>query len=238
MGLIDGLFVGTGELVGLWLHGGGYVFGSPETHTFAASYMAHKLGGRIFIPAYRLAPEHIWPAALDDIQQLLETVPAPLILMGDSAGGHLAIQTALKQPEKISKLILFSPNTDRTQQSATRHKKAHADVMNDHDTDDRLFQLSFSNVKRNSIEASPLGANFSDFPPIFLCVGGDEILLDDSLRLARAVGLQGKDLTFKVYPDQFHMFWQWPDVLPAARAALEAAARFCSDRYITGKWEP
>lgn len=122
---------GTGPVAALWLHGGGYVFGGADSHGHAISHTADRLGASVLMPHYRLAPDAPWPTPLDDALSVLDALSGPVALIGDSAGGHLALQMALRRPGAVSHLALIGPNTDRTGQSRTRTANSETALMND-----------------------------------------------------------------------------------------------------------
>jgi len=220
IGGLSGLSVGSGPLKAIWLHGGGYVFGGSNTHTMAASYLADEIDGRIFLPDYRLGPENSWPAPFEDAMTVVGSVDHNIALIGDSAGGHLAIQSALRLPDKISHLILFSPNTDRTGRSDTRQRNSASDMMNDDETDDRLFRMAIPDLARTSPEASPILADLTHLPPTTIFVGGDEVLLGDALLFRSAAQKFGRKVDLQILEGESHMFWQWPDIIPAAKISF------------------
>lgn len=208
----------------VWFHGGGYVFGSPETHLRVAIYLAEAHGLTVALPRYRLAPEHPWPAQFADA---LEAVPTnhEVILAGDSAGGHLALVAALHVPARVRKLLLFSPNTDRTGLSETR-TLMDDDPMVDDAGDRRLAGLCFRAMPDSSREVSPLLADLSGLPPTWLEVGSGEVLLDDSRLLHARAADAGAESRLTVTEGLLHMGQLWaPDWGPAC-ASLDRAAAF------------
>ncbi|WP_191090229.1 alpha/beta hydrolase [Histidinibacterium aquaticum] len=207
---------GEGPLV-LWFHGGGYVFGAPETHALMAERLA-EAGLRVVLPVYPRAPEDRWPAMLDAACGIVDAVEGPLAVGGDSAGGHLALNLALARPGRVAALGLIAPNTDRTGKSATRDRSS--DAMND-DAGDLALWRKTAEIADSDPQASPLLADLSELPPLHLEAAGDEILLDDSLLLVRGAGLRGVETTLHVTPGLFHMFPLWPDALPQGAAALD-----------------
>ena len=212
----DALAVGEGPTVLFW-HGGGYVFGEPETHLMAAHALAAR-GLRVVLPSYRLAPEHVWPAQLEDALAALDAAPGDVALAGISAGGHLALNAALARPGRAAALYLMSPNTDRTGRSATRGRDG--DAMNDGATDAELGAMALGHLPDDHPEKSPLGAALGGLPPLRLDAAGAEILLDDALLLARAAALAEVDVALRVRPGLMHMFHLWPDALAQGAAAL------------------
>ena len=145
------LSVGSGPTV-LWFHGGGFVFGAPETHTGMARAIA-AAGVRVVLPRYRLAPEHKWPAMLEDALAAIDAVDGPLVIGGDSAGGQLALCAARRR--KVAGVAVLSPNTDRTGESRTRRPLSARDLMNDHDGDEALARQAFSDRAADDPDVSP-----------------------------------------------------------------------------------
>ncbi|ROU03780.1 alpha/beta hydrolase [Histidinibacterium lentulum] len=215
---------GDGPVRAVWLHGGGYVFGSPESHGWAALALAERLGGSVLLPDYDLAPEAPWPAQMTGPRAVLEALgpEGAVALVGDSAGGHLAMRLALEDPARVRALALISPNTDRSGQSGTRRRDS--DAMNDDATDSRLARMAFGDADPASAEVSPLLADLGGLPKLLILAAGDEILLDDALLLARAAALAGVRTDLRVWPGLFHLFPLWPEALPEAREALDAIA--------------
>jgi acetyl esterase/lipase len=211
----------------IFLHGGGYVFGSALSHGSCAQALADLLDWRIILPDYRLAPEHLWPAQRDDACAVVDALTGPVALAGDSAGGHLAITTALMRPDRVSHLALISPNTDRSGQSTTRG--AQDDLMNDDATDRALSEMAFGARDGNDTEASPLLADLSALPPIYMTACVNEVLLDDTLLFAAAAARAGVPVRLDVLPSLFHMWTLWPQALPQARKSLRAIADFVGD---------
>ena len=218
----------------VWLHGGGYVFGSSETHSAPAAALE---GCRVVVPDYRLAPEHPWPAPLEDARAVLDAL-GPVPVVGDSAGGHLAL--LLAQGGGVTRLGLISPNTDRSGESATRVANSARDLMNDDAADTRLWRMAMPGVAPDDPAASPLlavraaggppseGRASPDLglPPVWITASTDEVLLDDSLLLVRALGRAGVPVTARIETGLMHMWTLWPDLLPQARATLAELAQW------------
>ncbi len=206
----------------LWLHGGGLVMGSPDTHGAAVSHLARVAARRIVAPDYPLAPEHPWPAQRESCLAVLDALDGPVHVVGDSVGGQLALILALRRPGRIAGLSLVSPNTDRTGRSTTRTRTT--DAMND-DAGDRGFaRMAFGASDPADPEISPLLADLSGLPPTLVLTAGAEILQDDGLLLARAAALQGVDVASRCWPGLWHLWPLWPRELPEAREALDAVA--------------
>ena len=220
----------TGRRI-IWLHGGGYVFGSPETHIRAAAQLARLTQTCCILPRYRLAPEHTWPAPLDDAFAAVRAGMEDgdrVLLAGDSAGGHLALVTALalaRAGTPLAGLALFSPNTDRTGLSDTRRRMEDADPMVD-DAGDRAFaEKMFPDREPADPQVSPVLDDLSLLPPTHIEVGDPEVLLGDARLLHERGRTAGADVTLHVEPGLTHMGQLWTPYWPAATASLERAAR-------------
>ena len=210
----------------LWLHGGGLVFGSPETHARLGDFLARAARATVILPRYRLAPEAPWPAPLEDVLAVLDTFDGPVTVCGDSAGGQLALLAALHRPGKVARLALVSPNTDRTGCSLTREANAEGDLMNDPATDARLNDLAQGSLPPGDPDRSPLLADLAGLPPTFLTASQGEVLFDDARLLSEELVKAGVTLTNQWEADLFHMWVLWPEALPEARATLDAIAAF------------
>lgn len=210
----------------VWLHGGGYVFGSPDSHAAAAATLAALTDRAVWLPRYRLAPEHPWPAMRNDVLALLAGMDQPVPLIGDSAGGHLALNCALSAPQDVAALVLFSPNTDRSGRSETRKANSEADLMNDDAQDRSLWRMAMPEHSEADTEASPLLADLTDLPPVWITASTNEVLLDDTLLLIRALAQCGVPVTSQIIAPLFHMWILWPDHLDAARRSIASAAGF------------
>ncbi|WP_217240711.1 alpha/beta hydrolase [Streptomyces sp. AC555_RSS877] len=225
---------GRGRL--LYLHGGGYVVGSPDTHEGLVSELARRLGLRALSVDYRLAPEHPFPAAVDDAlaayRELLDAGidPRDLVIAGDSAGGGLSIATllaarhaGLPQPAAV---VLFSPWVDLTLAGESMRSKQDADPLFI-EADLRAFaDLYVGAGDRAHPLASPLFADLTGLPPLLVQVGANEVLLDDAVRLAARAGADDVEVTLEVGPGLPHVFQLQYGRLDEADAALDRAAAF------------
>jgi acetyl esterase/lipase len=238
MGGIAGEWVSAAGIAAgtlLYLHGGGYFACSPSTHrSITAAYATRGLN--VFAPDYRLAPEHPFPAAVDDAlavyRALLDSGIAPetLAIGGDSAGGGLALATLLAAKAAGLPMpacaILFSPWTDLAGTGASLQTNRQRDAMlvSDKLQEGASFYLNGTDPK-NPL-ASPLYGDVSGLPPLLIQVGDTEILLDDSTRLAAAAQAAGVTVNLKIWRNMPHV-WQVSQIfLPEARAALNEAAAF------------
>ena len=215
----------------LYLHGGGFVGCSPQTHRALTGGFARR-GFRVFAPAYRLAPAHPFPAAIDDAtaawRGFAERVGAPAAIAGDSAGGNLALSLSLivkNEARRPAAAALFSPATDLTGESESWRTNAHRDAM----FTDQLANLGafyLNGADPRDSRASPLLGDLAGLPPLLFHVGEEEILRDDSIRFAAAAQAAGGRAEVKVWAGAPHV-WQFLHAyVPEARRSLDEAAAF------------
>ena len=220
----------------LYFHGGGYVAGSPATHRPITAALARLAGRRVFSLDYRLAPEHRFPAALDDAlaaySWLLEQGMAPrsIALAGDSAGGGLVLATLLRARDEGLPLpacgVCFSPWTDLagTGESLTLNNGRCATFRPDNIAEFARVYLGPVTVKHPY--ASPLFAELHGLPRLLFQVGRDELLLDDARRVHESVLRARGRSTLEITDGVFHVWQMLDGFLPEARTALRRAADF------------
>ncbi|MFI7005408.1 alpha/beta hydrolase [Streptomyces sp. NPDC050145] len=227
----------------LYLHGGGYVIGSPDTHTGLVGELAVRTGLRAISVDYRLAPEHPFPAAVDDglaaYRDLLATGtdPRDIVMAGDSAGGGLTIATLLAAREAGLPLpaaaIVFSPWVDLTLSGASMRTKEDADPIFT-EADVRAYADHYIGAGDPSHPlASPVFADLSGLPPLLVQVGANEVLLDDSVRLVARAGAADVETTLEIGSDLPHVYQSEHGRLDEADAALDRAAHFLSSHLRT-----
>jgi len=225
---------GTGGTI-VYLHGGGYAFGSPRTHERIGRTLAELTGLSVTLPAYPLAPEHVWPAQLNAAMAAVAAVAetsGPVVLAGDSAGAHLALVVGLEARRlglDVVGVIVFSPNTDRTGLSTTRQRNGPSDPMVDDEGDRALARQCFGDRSDDDLQVSPVLGDLRLLPALHIEVGGGEVLLGDSLVLADAAREAGVPTTLHVEADGLHMMQLWTPWWSAATASLERAAAFALD---------
>lgn len=224
----------------LFLHGGGYISGSIESHRPLATEIGRAAGAPTLALAYRRAPEHPFPDAVEDVmsgyQFLLEQNIAPnrIAIAGDSAGGGLTI--ALMVAARDQGLPLpscgwcISPWVDLENTGATLSTLAAVDPLIQKPYLIELADAYLGNVPRRSPLASPLYADLKGLPPILIQVGAAETLLDDSVRLAGALGSANVAVTLEVWPDMIHAFPLFHQALAAGHRVIERAGRFIKSR--------
>ncbi len=222
----------TGASVMLYLHGGGYVVGSPTSHGEMVARIARQCSIDTWLIDYRLAPEHPAPAALEDALSAYRTLSAqgPVIIAGDSAGGGLSLAlTAAVLEQQLPRpqaLVLFSPWCDLSCSGASISERKEREVLLQ--TDWILFAAEqyAGQQDLDNPHISPLHADFSDFPPTLIQVGSEEILYDDSVRLAQRMRHAGAEVTLSEYPQMWHVFQLHAGYMPEARQALNEIAAF------------
>lgn len=202
----------------LYLHGGGYVIGSPRSHRHLAAAIARAAGTRALLLDYRLAPEHPFPAGLEDAvaayQWLLAggVAPARIVVAGDSAGGGLTMATLLALRERglprPAAAVCISPWVDLTNSAASYATKAAVDPIVTLDSIALLTQAYIGTGDPKQPLVSPLYADLRNLPPLLIHVGSDEVLLDDALGLAARARTAGVDVTIREWPAMIHV-WHW-----------------------------
>lgn len=221
----------------LYLHGGAYVMGSPRTHRALAARLAGLAGLDALLPRYRLAPEHPFPAAFDDVCTAYAALlargysPERIALAGDSAGGGLALALLaalrLRGWPSPAALVAFSPLTDMTFSGPSFRENARRDVMlpPSRADDIRRFYLGRGGDPRDP-RVSPLFAQWCRPPPVLLQVSRSEILRDDSLRMAERLRDAGGRVDCTLCGDLPHVWQIFQGRLPEADAALVQAGDF------------
>lgn len=216
----------------LYLHGGGFVFGLTPPHLQMGAYLAQKMGVRILMVDYRLAPDHPFPAALDDCatvyRWLLEQRIAAqnIVVAGDSAGGNLTITLLLKLRDSGDALpaaaACLSPVTDLNKDKV---RQGYKDPLLPPKAV-RLYTRSYvGNGDANDPLISPVYGDLRGLPPLLIHVGEDEILRDDAVRLAEVAKAADVDVRLEIYPRMWHV-WQLNLTLPQAVQSLNDITQF------------
>ena len=221
------------DLVVLYLHGGGYFFGSPQTHRQLTCAIAKQAQAQVWALDYRLAPENPFPAALEDAVAayhfLAHTHPGKRILLaGDSAGGGLALATAVavRNLGRTAALVLFSPWTDLANTGASVQTNAKSCAM----FTPRVMRDAASLYcgVRDPLDPgiSPLYADLHGLPPLQIFASSDEILLDDARRLAAKATEQGCSVELHIVPGVPHVWPLFARLLPEGRTSLAQVGEF------------
>ena len=217
----------------IYFHGGGYFTGSPRAHRPITAFFA-KRGFNVFVPGYRLAPEHPYPAAVDDAEAVWDALTKSghqeIAVAGDSAGGGLALALMIRLRAKAKALpfaaALFSPWTDLGLSGESLHVNARRDALFCAHSVQTAADWYLNGKDPRTPEASPLYGALSGLPPLFIEVGEREILRDDSIRLAHRARVQGVNATINLWPAVFHVWQLAYSFLPEGRRSLEQTSSF------------
>jgi epsilon-lactone hydrolase len=224
------------DAVVLYLHGGGYVIGSPRSHRHLAAAIARAAGTRALLLDYRLAPESPFPAGLEDTiagyRWLLAQGIAPtrIVVAGDSAGGGLTVATLLALRDRglprPAGGVCISPWVDLTNSAESYVTRAAVDPIV---TRDGIETMTLAYVGAGDHKAplvSPLYADLRHLPPLLVQVGSDEVLLDDARGLGRRAKEAGVDITVEEWPSMIHV-WHWfLPMLDEAQRAIDVIGQF------------
>jgi epsilon-lactone hydrolase len=227
----------------LYFHGGGYLVGSPKTHQGLAARLATRAMMSVYLPDYRLAPEHAFPAAWDDADAAWDALmalghaPGDVVLSGESAGGGLALAVlarACAAGLRPAGAALFSPFTDMTGRSQSLKSNAVRDAILPATGFANLIGHIMAGHPADDPRASPLLAAYPDCPPVLFQVSDIEILRDDSVTLAARLTAEGAKITLQKWPDTPHAWQLMVGRLPEADAAVDDAVTFVRGLFVPG----
>lgn len=220
----------------LYLHGGGYSFCSPRTHRVITGRLAATTGLRVLVPRYRLAPEHPYPAAFDDAMDsylwlLDQGVPAGrIIIAGDSSGGHLAAAVAMEACRSSmpvpAGVVLFSPWVDLSCEHLAEIDRSRRDPFISPALAQRCGLQYAGGHDWSGPGLSLLTCAGLTLPPFLIQAGGAEAMREEIERFAEVLTEAGTPCELQVWPGQIHVFQAFNRLLPAAREAMDDAARF------------
>ena len=220
----------------LYLHGGGYVIGSINTHRAMIARIARASNARALAIDYRLAPEHPFPAAVDDATAAYKWLlaegyePGKIVIAGDSAGGGLTLAALVALRDSGVPMpagaVPISPWTDLEGTGESVRSRAAKDPM--------VTQANLAESAKQYYGAhdpkdplvSPLHANFRGLPPMLIHVGDAEILLDDSTRVAERAKLAGVKVELEVWDDMIHVWHVFAKLLPEGQQAIDKIGKF------------
>jgi monoterpene epsilon-lactone hydrolase len=220
----------------LYLHGGGYVMGSINTHREMVARLSKASGARALLLDYRLAPENPFPAAVDDAVAAYRWLlsqnikPNRIAVAGDSAGGGLTLATLVAVRD--AKLpapavgVCISPWTDMEGTGASMTTRAKADPLVQKDMLVNMAKQYLGGKDSKSPLAAPLHADLRGLPPLLIQVGDAEVLLDDSTRVADRAKAAGVTVELEVWPEMIHVWHLAAPALPEGQQAIEKAGRF------------
>ena len=227
----------------LYLHGGGFVAGSPKTHRKMLARLSWLTGLRICVPDYRKAPEYPFPAALDDCIAAYEALiadgyaPRNIIIGGDSAGGGLTfsllaqIDGLIPAPRAV---FVFSPIVDLRFMSPSFCDNKDNDPLLPSERHDLVVENYLGAIAADDERASPILHDFKSPPPAFFQFSTTEILRDESLRMAEVFRTAGGHVELDEWPDAPHVWVILDGWLPEAREALCRAADFITRQFRDG----
>jgi monoterpene epsilon-lactone hydrolase len=229
----------------LYFHGGVYVLGDAFQAADLASQVARRTRATVISVDYRLAPEHPYPAAVDDAlaayEALLDngTAPSHIAFAGESAGGGLAIATLVNARDHGLPLpaaaFVMSPYADLTLAGTTMQTKREADVlMSRENLQSRVTDYTAGQDAALGL-ISPIFADLSSLPPLIIQAGTHEVLLDDAVRLARQAATADVEVTLDITPRVPHVFQTFYPILDEAAAALDRAGQLLSAHLASAK---
>jgi monoterpene epsilon-lactone hydrolase len=225
-----------GDRVILYVHGGGWVIGLLGAQKVFAAHLAHATNAVVFTPEYRLAPENPFPAGLEDIEAVYKIMlkdghdPKKITVIGESAGGNLVLALLLKLKQDGIPLpgaaITMSAFTDFHMDAESYVTRAESDIML---TVDKYKTMHFTYLREESPDnplASPIFGDLTGLPPLFMIVGGREILYDDTILFAAKATEAKVDVTLDIEEDMFHAYPIFYDIIDEAKVAMAKIALF------------
>ena len=243
--IVTGPASDTAAVTVVHFHGGGYCVGSPAEARDWAARLSARAGCRVVLPEYRLAPEHPYPAAVDDAREVMsaalgDAAPGTVVVSGDSAGGGLALGIALTLPglaspgstdgtdgtARLAGCILLSPWLDLTADWTAVPELVRRDVVLSPAWLEACARAYVPTGDRAHPMVSPLYADLGGLPPLLIQCGTDDLLAPDSERLAARAEAAGVDVTYSRWPGMWHDFTLQPDIIAAGDSALAQAAWF------------
>lgn len=220
----------------IFLHGGSYCIGSAAAYRPFIAGLAEKIKLPVLSIEYRLAPEHPFPAALNDVKSVYEGLlnvgldADDMVLLGDSAGGGLALATTMyfrdNQIAMPKAIALLSPWTDLTMSSDSCVQKAAIDPINSYDFDKMCAKDYAGSESLTNWLVSPLYGDYTDVPPVFIHSGTEDIDRDDSIRTAAKAKEAGVDVTFKLWEGMFHDFTVFYKLTPEGKQSFNELVGF------------
>jgi len=226
----------SADRVILYLHGGGYVIGSINTHRELAARLSRAAHARVLLIDYRLAPEHPYPAAVEDATRAYQWLlsqgvrPSQIVIAGDSAGGGLTLATLVALRDAGVPLpaagVCLSPWTDLEGIGDSMTAKAAVDPMVQRDGLLKMAAMYLAGKDPRTPLAAPLYADLGGLPPLLIQVGTAETLLDDSTRIAERARKAGVNVTLEPWEEMIHVFQVFAAMLPEGRQAIDRIGEF------------
>ena len=228
--------LGSADNVILYLHGGGYVLGSPASHRDMVGAIADAAQARAFMVDYRLAPETAFPGAVDDAvaayKGLLENgeKAEKIIIAGDSAGGGMTMATLIALRDEGIELpaaaVCISPWADLTFTGDSMIVKDKVDAMLSRGSLSWFADQYLAGQDPTQPLASPIFGDLQGLPPLLIHVGSEEVLLDDAIRLNKVAKKAGMDVTLEVWNGQMHVWHLMSAIVPEGKHAIQVIGTF------------
>lgn len=211
----------------IYLHGGGFVGGTVSTHGHIPLQVAEKTGVPICFPEYRLAPEHPFPAAFDDVETVLSSISGPVLIAGDSVGATLALHLALRHPDRdrIRALALLAPMLAFSVETS--------DYLRTHGRARGMIAESVGPADRANPMLNPLAQDLSRLPPTLVQVGGADYVKPDGIAFTTAAANAGAPVILEHWPNMPHVWHRYAPDAPEAARSLSRVAAFLSSHSTT-----
>lgn len=220
----------------LYIHGGGYFSGGSAGYCGIAGHFAKRLGASVYIPDYRLAPEHPFPAPLDDVVKAYAWLRGntrradKIVFAGDSAGGAMVVSAMVRARNAGLGLpaggVSISPWANLEMTGESYVTRSGVDPLCTRDILALMAQAVLGATRPNDPDVSPVFADVRGLPPILVQIGESEVMLSDAVRLATHLGDARVRTSLEIWPDMFHVWPMFVGVLPEADEALGSASDF------------
>ncbi len=232
----------------IYIHGGGFTTGSCKTHRELAARFSLASGIPVLLVDYRLAPEHPYPAGIEDALQVYRSLlhggvqPEQMAIGGDSAGAQMVLSTLLRLRVASEPLpaavVLLSPWLDLGMTGESMQARAKLDPLVSHKALQSAVHHYIGNQASTDPFISPVYADLHDFPPIFIQIGDHEVLLSDATRLADKAKGAGVDMVLEVWPEMWHVWQGWAATLPEGQQAIDRIGQYLREKLSRGGTSP
>jgi len=224
------------DAVLMYIHGGAYIVGRPDGYHGIGGNYAKMLGARVYMPDYRLAPEHQFPAPIDDTLRAYEWLleqniaASKIAFAGESAGGAMVVSVMVAAKSKGLPLPAvgssISPWANLEHTGASMSNREGLDPLNSKAVLDILARAFLGDTLANHPLASPVFADVTGLPPILVQIGENELMLSDAMRLANHLADNRVRVNLEVWPGMFHAWHFYAGMLAEGQQALESSVRF------------